>query len=274
MAMPPSDRPVVTKGQDLWPVGLWSSATAMGRRLIDLVLPPRCPSCGADVEQAGLICSSCWAELRILAPPWCDCCGRVFASLEAGNGTICGECLQEPPIYDHARAAFAYSGAARKLVLSLKHGDRLHVAPQLSDWLYRALQGLPPLEDDTQPRLVVPVPLHWRRLLTRKYNQAAELARALVKAHGDQAGLVYAPHLVKRKRATPPQGSKQAPSRHLNVRAAFELVNPKAVQGANIVLIDDVITTGATVNELAKVLKRAGAARVDVVAVTRVLDDG
>lgn len=253
--------------------GMAGRVTGGMHRLVDMVLPPRCPCCGVDVEGKGLICPTCWSDLRILAPPWCQSCGRVFASIEHGDGQVCGDCLRDPPIYDHARAAFAYDGPARQLVLSLKHGDRLFIAPQLADWLNRALQGLPPMADNG-PRLVVPVPLHWRRLMARQYNQAAELARALVAAHGKAAGLIYRPDMVKRVRATPPQGSDQAPSRHLNVRAAFALVKPEAATGAHILLVDDVITTGATVNELAKILKRHGAARVDVVAVTRVLHDG
>ncbi|MEO0393460.1 MAG: ComF family protein, partial [Pseudomonadota bacterium] len=261
MAMPSSQGSSLPSA---WVHSLWSPVNRWGRRVVDLVLPPRCPSCGQDVEATGLICPNCWSDLRILAPPWCHQCGRPFAHGEDDDTQLCGACLQNPPHYDHARAAFAYQGAARKLVLSLKYADRLYLAPLIADWLNRAVQGLPDYPGDT-PALVVPVPLHWRRLMGRKYNQAAELARALVKVMDEKpTGLAahYSPDLVKRVRSTPPQGSEQAPSRHLNVQRAFSVIDPAAVQDAYIILVDDVITTGATVNELAKILKQAGAARV------------
>ena len=246
-------------------------------RAVDLLLPPRCAGCGCDIEAQGLLCGDCWNDLRILEPPWCICCGQPFAYEQANAGERCGSCLNEPPIYDHARAAFAYDGVARQLVLGLKHADKLYFAPLLAGWLQRLVRGLPDLDPGGQV-LVVPVPLHWRRLLLRRHNQSAELARYLVREVGSSHGtdlpeLVFEPQLVTRNRATPPQGSDQAPSRHVNVRGAFTVTNPARVKDAHVLLVDDVITTGATVNEIAKLLKRAGARRVDVLTVTRVVRD-
>jgi ComF family protein len=248
------------------------------RQAVDLLLPPRCPGCGEDVSTDGLICAACWQDLRILQQPWCRQCGQPFDYEHEGAESRCGACLSAPPQYDHARAAFAYDGVARQLVLGLKHADRLHLAPALANWLYRLYAALPGFEPGRKV-LLVPVPLHWRRLLLRRYNQSAELARHLAKRIGQAQSLdvppaSYEPLLIRRQRATAPQGSPKAPSRHMNVRGAFSVTEPEKLKDAHIILIDDVITTGATVEELARILKRQGAARVDVLAVTRVLKDG
>ncbi|MBV6631577.1 MAG: ComF family protein [Alphaproteobacteria bacterium] len=242
-------------------------------RIVDAILPPRCPSCGEEVEATGLICGKCWPDLRIMEPPWCQCCGVAF-DFEGHKDDRCLDCLSQPPAFDHARAAFAYEGVARQLVLGLKHADKLFLAPFLAPWLGRAVAAIPELPAGSIQ--VVPVPLHWRRMISRKHNQSAELARNLVRWHGRQGAatdrpvLHYEPLLVRRRRATPPQGSPKAPSRRMNIRGAFEVTRPAKVANAHILIVDDVMTTGATVNELAKTLKRAGAARVDVVTVTRV----
>lgn len=249
---------------------LGEQAGQLTGQLLDLLLPPRCPGCGEETETDGLLCPRCWPELHILEPPWCAGCGLPFAH-DQPEGSLCGGCLAESPDFDHARAAFAYDGVARRMVLGLKHGDQLHLAPMLAQWLYRLARDLPTPDGavSDRPALLVPVPLHWRRRLARRFNQSAELARHLARL--DPQRFRFAPDLVRRRRATPPQGSPQAPSRSLNVRGAFALRDPTPIQDAWIVLIDDVFTTGATVGELARLLRRGGAARIDVLCVTRVL---
>lgn len=153
-----------------------------------------------------------------------------------------------------------YDESSRQLVLALKHGDRLHLAPTLAQWMRRAGSELLAEAD-----LLVPVPLHWTRLFARRYNQAAVLALAMVKSGGPP---VSADCLIRRRR-TPSQGRKNAVARRRNVAGAFALRRPGAVRGKRILLIDDVLTTGATVEECARVLKRAGAAGVDVLALAR-----
>jgi ComF family protein len=153
-----------------------------------------------------------------------------------------------------------YDDSSRQLVLALKHGDRLHLAPTLAQWMRRAGAELLAGAD-----LLVPVPLHWTRLFARRYNQAAVLALAMAKS----AGLAVSADCLIRHRRTPSQGRKNALARRRNVAGAFALRRAGEVRGKNILLIDDVLTTGATVEECARVLKRAGAARVDVLALAR-----
>lgn len=239
-------------------------APALGlRRLwtgfLDLVLPPRCLACGVTVGAVGTLCPSCWRGITFLGAPRCACCGYPFA-FDLGEGGLCGACAAHTPPYDRARAAMRYDDASRNLVLALKHGDRLHLAPALAQWMRRA--GAELLGDADW---LVPVPLHWTRLFARRYNQAAVLAQALARAG---APPVAAECLIRRRR-TPSQARKNAAARRRNVAGAFRVRKPGEVRGKRIVLIDDVLTTGATVEECARALKRAGAARVDVLALAR-----
>ncbi len=240
------------------------SAPSLGlRRLwagfLDVVLPPRCLSCGVTVSAPGTLCATCWRGITFLGRPCCACCGYPFA-YDLGSGGLCGACAAHSPPFDRARAAMRYDESSRNLVLALKHGDRLHLAPALAQWMRRAGAELLDGAD-----LLVPVPLHWTRLFTRRYNQAAVLAQAMAKVG---APPVSADCLIRRRR-TPPQGRKNAAARRRNVAGAFRVRRPAEVAGRRIVLIDDVLTTGATVEECARVLKRAGAARVEVLALAR-----
>ena len=229
--------------------------------LLDLLLPPRCLGCGTIVSENGTLCATCWQGITFLGAPCCACCGFPF-DFDLGAGGMCGACLGAPPAFDRARSAMRYDDSSRHLVLALKHGDRLHLAPSLAPWMRRAGDAL--LADaDIQ----VPVPLHWTRLASRRYNQSAVLAHAIAKAGGPP---VAADCLIRRRR-TPSQGRKNATARRRNVAGAFALRRADAVRGKRVVLIDDVLTTGATVEECARVLKRAGAVRVDVLTLARVV---
>jgi ComF family protein len=231
----------------------------LGSSLIDILLPPRCLGCGAPVGIAGTLCAECWRALTFLGRPCCARCGLPF-DFDLGEGAVCGECAGEPPRYDRARAAMRYDDSSRKLILGFKHGDRLHYAPAFGRWLLRAGEELLPETDRA-----IPVPLHWSRLFARRYNQAALLAHALNAAGGPQVAVDW----LLRKRRTPPQGRGSAAARRRNVAGAFALKPGIAVKGLRLLLIDDVFTTGATVSECARILKRAGAGRVDVLTLAR-----
>lgn len=253
--------------------------------LLDLLLPPRCLACGAAVDRTGSLCAACWGTLHFIDQPLCRHCGRPF-DLPPGAGEgedgaergewLCGPCLAQPPAYDGMRAAVAYDDASRPLILGFKHGDRTACAPLFAAWMARAGAGMLDGAD-----LLVPVPLHRWRLLSRRYNQAALLchaiARILARRRGADApvrpGPRVAADLLVRRRATPVQGRLSRLARARNMAGAFA-VHPgrrSLLAGRRVVLVDDVYTTGATVAECVRVLRRAGAARVDVLTLARVL---
>jgi ComF family protein len=227
--------------------------------VLDLLLPPRCIKCGAAVSAAGALCAPCWSGITFLGEPCCACCGLPF-SYDQGAGTLCGGCARTMPPFARARAALRYDEESRRLVLAFKHGDRLHLAPALGRWMRRAGGALVAEAD-----IVVPVPLHWTRLFARRYNQAAVLAHELARSGGPAVGADW---LVRRRR-TPSQGKRNALGRQRNVAGAFALRRGRDVAGKRVLLIDDVFTTGATVEACARVLLRAGAAQVDVLTLAR-----
>ncbi|MFD1626434.1 ComF family protein [Azospirillum griseum] len=236
---------------------------AAASALLDALLPPRCLSCGVAVDRQGGLCAACWGGLTFIAPPFCAVCGLPF-EYEAQGDVICGACLAAPPPFSRARAVLAYDDGSRPLVLSFKHGDRIHAAGAYAAWLARAGREL--LADAD---LLVPVPLHRLRLFRRRYNQAALLAQSL----GRQAGVAVIPDALLRHRATPTQGGLGRQERQRNVKGAFRLRPGVSVAGQRVVVIDDVLTTGATVAECARVLTQAGAARVEALTLARVVPE-
>ncbi len=232
------------------------------------LLPPRCPLSGEVVENQGMLSPKAWESLNFIAAPFCNCCGvPLEVTIDMGDGAeesyLCGSCLAAPKTYHSSRAAVVYNDASRDLVLAFKHGDQTHLVLTFIPWLRRAGEEM--LGDSD---LIVPVPLHWKRLLKRRYNQAALIAARLAK----ETEIPYEPEILKRVRHTPVQGHLSARDRQANVRSAFELNKKYAanVRDRKIVLIDDVYTTGATVEECAATLYAAGASRVDVLTVARV----
>jgi ComF family protein len=243
----------------------WSHACAdAGRMLLNAVLPPVCLGCNEIVETPGALCAACWQAFSFIAPPYCIRCATPFAQ-DLGEGALCAACLAHPPRYRRARAALIYDARSRRLVLPFKHGDRTDLARACGRWMARA--GAELLADAD---LVAPVPLHWRRLFTRRYNQAQLLARMVVReAAGKSARL--APDLLRRRRWTGSQTGLGAKERHGNVRRAFD-IHPLwrgDVAGKTVLLVDDVLTTGATVEACARVLQRGGARHVDVLTLAR-----
>lgn len=230
---------------------------------IDLLLPPRCPGCGEIVDGDGRFCVGCWTSLRFITPPYCATCGDPFETPQP-TGSLCGKCLATGPKWS-ARAAFAYEGAARDAVLKLKHGDQPHLSRLMGAAMTRA--GADMLA--RRGALLVPVPLHRWRLWQRGYNQAAELARAVARVSGVEL-LVDG---LERRRATLPSGGLNPSERRANVRAAFRVQSAKRdrLRGRAIILVDDVLTSGATADACARILLRAGAESVDLLVLSRVV---
>lgn len=236
----------------------------LGRRALDLVLPPRCLACGGPVGRQGELCAACWAPLRFLHEPWCARCGWPLPHDGFGPQS-CGSCMERPPPWDRGRAALVYDEASRGMILRFKHAERIEAAATFAGWMARAGREL--LLD---AELIVPVPLHRWRLLRRGYNQAGLLARALAR----RTAVPWAPNALRRTRATASQQGLGAAARRANVTSAAFLVPPRArprIEGRRVVLVDDVLTTGATLGACARVLRGAGAARVDVLVLARVV---
>lgn len=233
---------------------------------IDAVLPPRCIVTGDIVPAQGMISPKAWSGLDFIAEPCCKTCGFPFAFGE-GSDSACAACLADPPPFEKARSAVQYNDASRKVILEFKHGDQLHAVTAFLPWLKRAANDMP-----AQADFIIPVPLHRRRLIARRYNQSAIIASAFGK---DTEIPVLIDGLI-RTRHTPSQGYMNAKDRTQNVRKAFS-INPKhehLIERKNILLIDDVYTTGATVKECTETLLKAGAAMVNVLTVARVARPG
>ena len=230
-----------------------------GRAVLDGVLPPRCLACGGVVGEPDALCGPCWAAMTFFAPPWCAMCGVPFEH-PMGDDAVCAACARQRPSWDRGRAALRYVKHSRRLVLALKHGDRTHLARALGGWMRRT--GAEILDGAD---LIAPVPLHWTRLFARRFNQAGLLAHAIHAAGGPPV----APDWLIRRRRTPMQGRLGPAARTRNVRGAFVLRRGRSVKGKRIVIIDDVLTTGATVEECARVLRRAGAEWVGVLTLAR-----
>ncbi len=232
--------------------------------VVDLVFPPRCPLCGEGLAAQGGLCSACWGELAIPGEPCCATCQRPFGE-GITTGTVCAPCLSAPPRHAGIAAGTLYNDAARKLVLAFKHGRRIALAPLLARLI------APKLGEVDNEWLVVPVPLHRWRLWRRGFNQSALLAQELAKATGAQ---LLVDGLVRRK-ATPMLGGLGRKARERALSGAIA-VNPRRavlLKDRRVLLVDDVLTSGATTSTCVSVLRRAGASEVRIACFSRVLDE-
>lgn len=232
--------------------------------LVDLVFPPRCVVTGELVDEQGLLASSVWKKIRFIRDPQCNLCGYPFDFKTDTEDPLCGRCQKEKPIFDKARSAVVYDENSREIILRFKHADQLHMVHAFIPWLRQA--GAEIIGDVD---FVMPVPLHHWRFLKRRYNQAALIAQVLAK----NIGKTYLPDSIKRTRVTRSQGEFDFKDRFKNVKNVFA-VNPKQgplLAGRNVLLIDDVYTTGATVSSCAKALKKMGAGKVYILTVARVV---
>ena len=240
----------------------WQKA---GVTLLDFFLPRLCVFCGevARGEAPAAVCTTCEGKIEWVASPLCPCCGRVFPNRD-GADHLCGACQTDAPPFARARAATLYDddGPSGQAIKRFKYSRRLDMLPVMHHWLRSPLC----LELVHDADLVAPVPLHPSRLRQRGFNQALLLAQAF-------PGVPLERELLARKRHTPPQAGLNPKERRDNVKGAFGVPRPDLVKGKRILLIDDVFTTGATVKECARVLRRAGAREIDVLTVARVRYD-
>ncbi|MDB5533228.1 MAG: Amidophosphoribosyltransferase [Hyphomicrobiales bacterium] len=236
----------------------------VAQQMLDIVYPPSCIACLAAVQQSAALCTACWSSMPFIERPFCERLGTPFTH-DLGPGLISPEAIANPPVYGRARAVARFEdGPARQLVHRLKYGDRAELAAPMGRWMARAAAELLPGAD-----LLIPVPLHRRRLFQRRFNQAAVLAQTI----SGLSGVLSDPLVLRRVRPTPPQVGLSRAQRADNVQGAFRVSpeNRPKVQDRKIILVDDVMTSGATANAASRVLLRAGAASVDVVVFARVV---
>lgn len=233
-------------------------------QFIETVFPARCMACPTETITPMGLCGDCWGRTHFFSGPVCDLCGVAITTVDrAPQRLICDDCDRRPPAWDRGRSAVAYEGVGRQVTMALKHSDRLDLVAPLARWMTGA--GADMLHSDM---LVIPVPLHWSRLLVRRYNQAAILAKHV----GERIGADVDVEALKRKYATPALKGKTRDERHETLRDAISISVEKVscITDRDVLLVDDVMTTGATLSACTQVCREAGAASVSVLTLARV----
>lgn len=225
---------------------------------LDFALPPRCAGCGAIVADVHSFCAECWKDIEFLGNGGCRTCGLP---LQATDAELCASCLARPPRIERTRAAVAYDELSRSLAIRLKYGGKVAIAKTMARYMAPLIDGA-----DSE-RVLVPVPLHRSRLWRRGFNQAAIVARELASLTGASDN----PFVLRRVKRTPPLKGMSPDQRRRTVAGAFKVRDRAAVAGKTVVLIDDVLTTGSTADACARALKRAGAARIELISWARVV---
>jgi ComF family protein len=233
---------------------------------VGLIYPPACLCCGGAVDQHAGLCGPCWRDTAFIGGVVCDSCGIPLTGGTLDEVAHCDSCLAHPPPWVQGRSALLYAKMGRKMVLALKHGDRQEIAKPAALWMDRAFRGQLPAET-----LIIPVPLHWQRLIKRRYNQSALLGRALAL----ETGLAWCPDALQRVRKTASLDGKSRIERFESLEKAIR-AHPKRrhrMQGRPVLIVDDVMTTGATLFSAARACIDAGAGPIRVVTLARVAKD-
>ncbi|GHT95234.1 amidophosphoribosyltransferase [Alphaproteobacteria bacterium] len=226
----------------------------------DIFFPIKCECCNEFVESIGL-CTKCWKKIAWISDPKCRICGTPF---ELDVSEICANCAQKKPFFDRGISVFEYNDLSNGMILRFKHMDSIHLCPQFATWMYRAGE-----EHIKEAELIVPVPIHLRKRLKRKYNQSELLSMEISRL----SGIKYEPRILRKSKHTLQQEGLKRERREQNVIGSFD-VDPQyanLLENKKVVLIDDVFTTGATANECSKVLKQHGASSVTVVTLAKVV---
>jgi ComF family protein len=237
-------------------------------KVLNFLVPPRCIKCGNLTAEDHQLCADCWKEITFIVEPFCKKCGHpleispLYDASSEGDG--CHNCLGYAHFYDQVRSVFVYNEIAKKLLVRFKHGDATYLTPTFSRWLKQKGEEFISSSD-----YLIPVPLHWKRLLYRRYNQSALLCISLLKLLPHKP--IYAPYILRRKRHTLSQGHKTISQRQENIEGAFIVPEryKNQLKGKTVVLVDDVMTTGATIQECSRTLKEAGCKKVYVLTIAR-----